>query len=84
MTPKYNKVHNRFKLNGLHYNHEELKEVAYSLIKEGEAYEKVTGNFLIDWLNDNDYLHVNTSGSTGKPKLIKLKKQAISQLLIIL
>jgi len=77
MTPKYNKVHNRFKLNGLHYNHEELKEVAYSLIKEGEAYEKVTGNFLIDWLNDNDYLHVNTSGSTGKPKLIKLKKQAM-------
>ncbi|MEO1031388.1 MAG: AMP-binding protein [Bacteroidota bacterium] len=77
MTPKYDKVHNRFKLNGLHYSHEDLKEVAYSLIKEGEAYEKVTGNFLIDWLNDNDYLHVNTSGSTGKPKLIQLKKQAM-------
>ncbi|WP_299520880.1 AMP-binding protein [Winogradskyella sp.] len=77
MTPKYSKVHNRFKLNGLHYSHEDLKEVAYSLIKEGEAYEKVTGNFLIDWLNDKDYLYVNTSGSTGKPKLIKLKKQAM-------
>ena len=77
MTPKYDKVHNRFKLNGLHYNHNDLKEVAYSLIKEGEAYEKVTGNFLIDWLNDKDYLEVNTSGSTGKPKLIKLKKQAM-------
>ncbi|WP_198658911.1 AMP-binding protein [Winogradskyella tangerina] len=77
MTPKYDKVHNRFKLNGLHYNHEELKEVAYSLIKEGEAFEKVTGNFLIDWLNDNDYLYVNTSGSTGTPKRIKLKKQAM-------
>ena len=77
MTPKYDKVHNRFKFNGLHYNHDELKEVAYSLIKEGEAYEKVTGNFLIDWLNDNDYLEVRTSGSTGQPKLIKLKKQAM-------
>ena len=77
MTPKYNKVHNRFKLNGLHYNHEDLKEVAYSLIKEGEAYEKVTGNFLIDWLNDHDYLFVNTSGSTGEPKRIRLKKQAM-------
>jgi O-succinylbenzoic acid--CoA ligase len=68
MIPKYNKIHNRFKFNGLHFNHEDLKEVAYSLIKEGEAYEKVTGNFLIDWLNNNDYLNVNTSGSTGQPK----------------
>jgi O-succinylbenzoic acid--CoA ligase len=77
MTPKYNKVHNRFKFNGLHFNFEELKEVAYSLIKEGELFEKVTGNFLIDWLNNKDFLHVQTSGSTGYPKQIKLKKQAM-------
>ncbi len=77
MIPKYNKIHNRFKFNGLHFNHEDLKEVAYSLIKEGEAYEKVTGNFLIDWLNNDDYLNVNTSGSTGQPKTIKLLKQAM-------
>lgn len=77
MTPTYNKVHNRFKFNGLHFDFEELKEVCYSLIKEGEPYEKVTGNFLIDWLNNKDYLYVNTSGSTGQPKAIKLKKQAM-------
>lgn len=77
MTPKYDKIHNRFKLNGLHFSHEDLKEVAYSLIKEGEGYEKATGNFLIDWLNDDDYLVVNTSGSTGQPKAITLKKQAM-------
>ncbi|NNE31836.1 MAG: AMP-binding protein [Winogradskyella sp.] len=77
MTPTYNKVHNRFKFNGLHFNFEDLKEVAYSLIKEGEVYEKATGNFLIDWLSDKDYLFVNTSGSTGIPKTIKLKKQAM-------
>lgn len=77
MTPTYDKVHNRFKFNGLHFDHEDLKEVAYSLIKEGEPYEKVTGNFLIDWLNDDDYLIVHTSGSTGQPKPIKLKKQAM-------
>ncbi|WP_299122618.1 AMP-binding protein [uncultured Winogradskyella sp.] len=77
MTPKYNKVHNRFKFNGLHFNFEELKEVAYSLIKEGEPFEKVTGNFLIDWLNSKDFLYVQTSGSTGYPKQIKLKKQAM-------
>lgn len=77
MTPKYNKIHNRFKLNGLHFSYEDLKEVAYSLIKEGEPYEKVTGNFLIDWLNQDDFLYVITSGSTGQPKAIKLKKQAM-------
>ncbi|WP_299099767.1 AMP-binding protein [uncultured Winogradskyella sp.] len=77
MTPTYNKVHNRFKFNGLHFSHEELKEVAYSLIKEGKPYEKVTGDFLIDWLNNKDFLVVTTSGSTGYPKQIKLKKQAM-------
>ncbi|MBC2845299.1 AMP-binding protein [Winogradskyella flava] len=77
MTPRYDKIHNRFKFNGLHFDFEDLKEVAYSLIKEGESYEKVTGNFLIDWLNNKDYLHVKTSGSTGQPKLLKLKKQAM-------
>ena len=77
MTPKFDKVHNRFKLNGLHYDHEDLKEVAYSLIKEGDPYEKSTGNFLIDWLNDSEYIEVKTSGSTGQPKLVKLKKQAM-------
>ncbi|MDN3494049.1 AMP-binding protein [Winogradskyella bathintestinalis] len=77
MTPTYNKVHNRFKFNGLHFNHEELKEVAYSLIKEGEKYEKITGDFLIDWLNKEDFLIVTTSGSTGYPKKVKLKKQAM-------
>ena len=76
-APKFNKVHNRFKLNGIHFNHSDLKEVAYSLIKEGEDFEKATGNFLIDWLNDKDYLLVNTSGSTGTPKTIKLQKQAM-------
>lgn len=77
MIPKFNKVHNRFKFNGLHFDHEDLKEVAYSLIKEGESYEKVTGNFLIDWLNDKNYLYVDSSGSTGQPKTIKLSKQAM-------
>ena len=76
-APKFNKVHYRFKLNGIHFNHSDLKEVAYSLIKEGEDFEKATGNFLIDWLNDKDYLLVNTSGSTGTPKTIKLQKQAM-------
>jgi len=73
----YHKTHNRFKLNGSNFDHIGLKEVAYSLVKEGETYEKVIGNFLLDWLDENDYVLVKTSGSTGLPKIIKLKKQAM-------
>ncbi len=75
MTPTYNKIHNRFKLNGEHYTKNELKEAAYSFIKEGLPYEQAVGDFLLDWLDDNDFIKVKTSGSTGAPKTIKLKKQ---------
>lgn len=77
MIPHYSKIHNYFKFNGYHFNHEALKEVAYSLIKEGNAYEQATGDFLLDWLNNEDFLIVKTSGSTGQPKSIKLQKQAM-------
>ncbi|WP_299335361.1 AMP-binding protein [uncultured Psychroserpens sp.] len=75
MTPTFDKIHLRFKLNGIHYNHDELKEVGYSLVKEGEDYEQIIGHFLLDWLDDHDYVITNTSGSTGLPKSIKIKKQ---------
>ncbi len=77
MIPTFDKVHLKFKLNNINYTHEELKEVAYSLVKEGESYEKEAGDFLLDWLNDKDYLSVKSSGSTGIPKDIKVKKQAM-------
>lgn len=77
MTPSFDKIHNRFKLNGLHFDRDELKEVAYSYIKEGVFYEKEIGDFLFEWTNDRDVVEVRTSGSTGLPKIIKLKKQAM-------
>ncbi|MEM5566315.1 AMP-binding protein [Psychroserpens sp. AS72] len=77
MTPIFDKIHLKFKLNGTNYDHEELKEVAYSLVKEGEPYEKITGDFLLDWLDEKDFVLANTSGSTGKPKTMKLRKQAM-------
>ena len=75
MTPTYNKVHNRFKINGNSYNHVDLKEVAYSLVKEGDPFEKEMGDFLLHWLDHNDHITATTSGSTGKVKPITLKKQ---------
>lgn len=77
MIPKFNKIHNSFKLNNRHFSHQELKEVAYSYVKEGKPYEQAVGDFLIDWSDDKSFIMVKTSGSTGTPKTIKLDKQTM-------
>ncbi|MGB5361483.1 AMP-binding protein [Eudoraea sp.] len=69
------KIHEQFKLNGHQYSSEELKEVAYSLIKEGADFEQEIGDFLLDWLSADSELTIRTSGSTGIPKGIGLKKR---------
>ncbi|MEL4308514.1 AMP-binding protein [Joostella sp. CR20] len=74
-TPSFDKIHLKFKLNGTYFDREDLKEVAYSFVKEGEDYEQSIGNFLMDWLDAKDHLFVRTSGSTGTPKHIKIQKQ---------
>ncbi len=75
MISDFKKIHSDFRLNGHFYSGEALKEVAYSLIKEGYPFEKAIGDFLLDWLNDKEYVRVKTSGSTGVPKFIYLRKQ---------
>jgi len=77
MTPNYTKVHIKFKLDNVNYSYKDLMEVAYSYVKEGLPYQQELGNFLLDWLDDKDYVIVKTSGSTGRPKKIKIKKQAM-------
>jgi O-succinylbenzoic acid--CoA ligase len=77
MIPKFTKVHNKFRLNGRHYSFNDLKDVAYSFIKEGETYQKEVGEFILQWTDANHTVAVKTSGSTGKPKTIKLSKQAM-------
>lgn len=69
-------IHPYFKINGHHFNRNELRTVAYSYVKEGEPFEELIGNFLLDWLNDDyDSIKVRTSGSTGDPKVYFIKKQ---------
>ncbi len=77
MHPNFNKCHNKFKLNGVCFNPIQLKDVAYSFIKEGKPFEKSIGNFLLDWFDNNDCISVKTSGSTGIQKIIILKKDAM-------
>lgn len=75
MNPDYTVIHPNFRLNGIAFNYDDLKEVGYCLIKEGLPFEIAIGNFLIDWVNNVDFVHVKTSGSTGAPKQIKLQKR---------
>lgn len=75
--PSYRNVHNRFKMNGNAYSFNDLFEVAYSFIKEGQPHEKVIGDFLMDWLDPKKDIVLKTSGSTGTPKKIRFLKQAL-------
>jgi len=77
MEVQYNNIHPRFKFQGIHYSFDQLNEVAYSLIKEGDEDERAIGDFLMDWISVHETLKVKTSGSTGKPKTINLSKQAM-------
>ncbi|MEO1011866.1 MAG: AMP-binding protein [Bacteroidota bacterium] len=75
MEETFKDIHRSFKLNGYHIPKEALREVGYSLIKEGSSYERSIGDFLLDWLDEKPTVQVMTSGSTGTPRLIHLKKE---------
>ena len=68
-------IHPDFRFNGIHYDLNALKDVAYSLIKEGEPFEQRIGDFMMDWISDDDTVLVTTSGATGPPKRLFLKKE---------
>lgn len=70
-------IHPNFRLNGHEFNKESLSELAITLVKDGEAYEKELGDFILQWFDENDFVTLTTSGTTGTPKNIKLEKQAM-------
>ena len=77
MNPSWQNIHKAFRLNGIAYSLSELYEVGYSLVKEGQEFEKAIGDFLLDWCSHKTTLEVFTSGSTGEPKRIQLQKTHI-------
>ena len=74
-TPKFSKIHNRFRLNGYYYDRNTLKEVAYNFIKEGDLYEIFMGDFILDWLDNSDSIYL--SASISKKNKILVKKQSL-------
>ena len=71
-------LHPDFKLNGKTFSSTEaLKEFAVQLIENGKDDNIAIGKFIIEWLDNNDFIYVKTSGSTGIPKIIKLQKEHV-------
>ncbi|QAA80393.1 O-succinylbenzoic acid--CoA ligase [Aequorivita sp. H23M31] len=70
--------HPKFKLNGKAFPSVDLlKEKAIQFITEGKEDERAVGQFIAEWLDNNDFIIVKTSGSTGVPKKIKLNKKHV-------
>ncbi|MCB0454947.1 MAG: AMP-binding protein [Aequorivita sp.] len=71
-------LHSNFKLNGESFSSAEaLKEVANHIVEKGKNDEPAIGKFILEWLDDNEFIIVKTSGSTGVPKEIKLQKKYV-------
>ncbi len=76
MKKLYNiNLHPNFAIQSRGYSINDLTELSYSFIKEGEEFEKHIGEFILDWIDDSPIITVHTSGSTGAPKAITLKKE---------
>lgn len=76
-VPHYKNIHNRFKINGFTLDREEIFQLAFTLIREGDDFEIEAGIFLMDWFDDHSYVDTQTSGTTGTPKIIRISKQAM-------
>ena len=69
-------LHKSFQLNGKSFNEQgSLESYAHFLVRTGEPYEKEVGDFILDWIDDEDTMIAQTSGSTGTPKKIEIQKQ---------
>ena len=73
----YNTVHPNFKWNGISLDREKLLLAAHDLIKEGNDFERITGEFLLEWFNNKSFITATSSGTTGIPKKINIDKQAM-------
>lgn len=76
-VPHYKSIHNRFKINGFTLDRDEIFQLAFTLIREGDDFEIEAGIFLMDWFDDHSYVDTQTSGTTGTPKMIRISKQAM-------
>lgn len=71
------KIHPEFTLNDIVFStSNDLLQLAQQWISE-EGEKRFIGEFILEWLNSEDFIKVQTSGSTGKPKVIRLQKKHV-------
>jgi len=70
----HNFIHPNFVLNGLKFNIQTIKIFALKCIDSEVNNDVDLGNFILNWINDSDYISLFTSGTTSKGKQIKIKK----------
>ncbi len=68
---------NSITIDGVFYDKQALEKNIDSVInsKDFDEWGKSIWLFILEWIDDKDYILANTSGSTGKPKPIKIAKQ---------
>ena len=73
-TPNHNTPHKSFEINGRRYNAKSIKILAFNHVANGSQNEIQLGNFILEWVNDIDFIAIQTSGTTSVPKMIRLSK----------
>jgi len=80
MNPLQNSFHGLL-INNRIYPVNELNDYCHSKIVSNETpeWEKKIYQFIIDWLDEKDYVNQSSSGTTGHPKDIQLSKMTMTR-----
>ena len=77
MNRALNTLHPEFRLDGVQLSFGQLVKKGQELIEHGRDFEVDIGEFLKEWLSEDQTIAVSTSGSTGTPKIIHLSKSSM-------
>lgn len=66
-------------LNNKIYTINDLNELCEGIVSDNSVplWEKNIYSFILDWLDDKEYIEQKSSGTTGKPKLLKIPKESM-------
>ncbi len=70
-------IHPSFRYNGVALAQDQWKPWLHGKLASSPEWEFLHIRFMLDWLNDSDFIEVQTSGSTGIPKMWKVSKSAM-------
>ena len=75
-SPNYINPNPLFLINGQRYNEKSIKTFAFNNVANGSENEVQLGKFILEWVNDSDFISIQTSGTTSNPKIIRILKDS--------